>query len=220
MDLSTLPKRNTTTLLTKRRRRKKQDNLVELDHALKISISHTLLLFMAIRRRGLLKYLFLIPAFWFGAIIVFSLRTDSLAPSRNDIQINVVDRKDPPSFVDRIIGVLPFKNHPDHDHPAEEREKAAQQAQEMKGVVQVVAPEMKDAHNDPKTGGPGEMGNPVRIDKEKLSKEERQKYDDGWKNNAFNQYVSDMISLRRNLADIRDPESVVAFVVRLSTVFV
>jgi polypeptide N-acetylgalactosaminyltransferase len=76
----------------------------------------------------------------------------------------------------------------------------------MNAQVQVVAPEMKNEHNDPKTGGPGEMGNPVRIDKDKLSKEERKKYDDGWTNNAFNQYVSDMISLRRSLADIRDPE--------------
>ena len=37
-------------------------------------------------------------------------------------------------------------------------------------------------------------------------KEERKKYDEGWQNNAFNQYVSDMISLRRSLADLRDPE--------------
>ena len=161
---------------------------------------------MAFRRRGLLKYLFIIPAFWLGALIIFSLRTDSLSPSQNDMQINIVQKKDPPSFVERIIGVLPFKHQPDQDHPPEEREEAAKQARDMKGQVQVAAPEMKNDHNDPKIGGPGEMGNPVRIDKEKLSKEERQKYDDGWKNNAFNQYVSDMISLRRNLADIRDPE--------------
>ena len=50
------------------------------------------------------------------------------------------------------------------------------------------------------------MGTPVRIRKDKLSPVERQKYDDGWKNNAFNQYASDMISLRRSLADVRDPE--------------
>lgn len=161
---------------------------------------------MPMRPRGLLKYLFIIPAVWLGAVIIFSLRTDSLTPSRNDIQINVVDKTDAPSLVDRIIGVLPFKHNSDNDHPPEERAKAREQAREMNAQVQVVAPEMKDHHNDPKTGGPGEMGNPVRIDKEKLTKEERQKYDDGWKNNAFNQYVSDMISLRRNLADIRDPE--------------
>jgi hypothetical protein len=161
---------------------------------------------MPVRRRGILKYLFIIPAVWLGAIIIFSLRTDSLRPSQNDMQINVVDKTDAPSLVDRIIGVLPFKHNSDNDHPPEERRKAREQARKMNAQVQVVAPEMKNDHNDPKLNGPGEMGNAVRIDKDKLSKEEREKYDDGWKNNAFNQYVSDMISLHRNLADIRDPE--------------
>ena len=44
------------------------------------------------------------------------------------------------------------------------------------------------------------------IEKEKLSPEERKKYDDGWQNNAFNQYASDQISLHRGLKDVRDPE--------------
>ena len=161
---------------------------------------------MVVRRRGYLKYILFVPALWFGAIILFTLRTDSLSQSRNDIQINIVDKTASPSFVDRIIGVLPFKHHPDSDHPVEERIKAEEQAKKMNAQVQVVAPVMKNDPNDPKTGGPGEMGNAVRIDKDKLSKDERKKFDDGWKNNAFNQYVSDMISLRRNLPDIRDPE--------------
>ena len=45
----------------------------------------------------------------------------------------------------------------------------------------------------------------MHIHKEKLSPEERKKYDIGWKNNAFNNYASDMISIHRSLADIRDP---------------
>jgi hypothetical protein len=161
---------------------------------------------MAMRRRGYLKYILFIPAVWLGTIILFTFRTDSLTQSKNDIQINVVDKTMSPSFVDRIIGVLPFKHHPDSDHPDEERRKAQEQAHQMNGQIQVVAPEPKKDHNDPKRGGPGEMGNAVRIEKDKLSKEEQKKYDDGWKNNAFNQYVSDMISLRRTLPDIRDPE--------------
>ena len=165
---------------------------------------------MALRRRGFLKYIFLIPTIWLGAIILFSLRTNSspTLDSHDDIRIQVDHQRETsaPSLVDRLIGVLPFKHNPDADHPVEEVVKAKEQAREMNAQVQVVAPEMKNDHNDPKTGGPGEMGNAVRIDKEKLSKDERQKYDDGWKNNAFNQYVSDMISLRRSLADIRDSE--------------
>ena len=50
----------------------------------------------------------------------------------------------------------------------------------------------------------GELGQPVEIDKEKLSPEERRKYDQGWKNNSFNLYASDMISLHRSLPDLRD----------------
>ncbi|XP_033762836.1 polypeptide N-acetylgalactosaminyltransferase 5-like [Pecten maximus] len=54
--------------------------------------------------------------------------------------------------------------------------------------------------------GPGELGVAVAIDVKSLTPEEKKKYDRGWKNNAFNEYVSDMISLDRSLDDTRDPE--------------
>jgi polypeptide N-acetylgalactosaminyltransferase len=162
---------------------------------------------MAPRRRGLLKYLVLIPIIWFLTILTFSLRTDSSLDSRSnkDISINVVQRMVSfPSFVERIKNALSFPQlHVDHDHPPEERLKARRQAEEMNAQVQVVAPEV-DHHRN--LSWPGEMGNAVRIKKDKLSDEERRKYDEGWKDNAFNQYASDMISLRRSLADVRDPE--------------
>ena len=50
----------------------------------------------------------------------------------------------------------------------------------------------------------GEMGVAVDIDKQKLSPEELSIYEAGFKNNAFNQYASDMISLHRRLPDARD----------------
>ncbi|GFS11599.1 polypeptide N-acetylgalactosaminyltransferase [Elysia marginata] len=53
---------------------------------------------------------------------------------------------------------------------------------------------------------PGENGKAVSIAKEKLTEEERKKFDEGWKNNAYNQYASDMISLHRSLPDTRDKE--------------
>ena len=50
------------------------------------------------------------------------------------------------------------------------------------------------------------MGKPFLIDFKKLSRKQKIKYDKGWKDNAFNQYASDLISLHRSLADSRDPE--------------
>ncbi|KAL3832574.1 hypothetical protein ACJMK2_024207 [Sinanodonta woodiana] len=55
-------------------------------------------------------------------------------------------------------------------------------------------------------GAPGEMGKPVIIDRTKLSPQERDKFEAGFRKHAFNQYVSDMISLHRSLPDVRDPE--------------
>lgn len=165
---------------------------------------------MAIRRHGLLKYLVLILIIWFIAILTFSFRTDSPFDVRlsKEIPINVVEKiiSSPPSIVERIKKAFAFQNQQplvDHDHPLEERLKARQQARQMNAQVQVVAPEVDDHRN---LSAPGEMGSAVRIKKTALSDEERQKYDAGWKNHAFNEYVSEMISLRRSLADVRDPE--------------
>ena len=52
----------------------------------------------------------------------------------------------------------------------------------------------------------GELGRPVIINSNKLSPEEKKKFDDGWHNHAFNEYVSGIISLHRSIGDIRHPE--------------
>ncbi|XP_055328880.1 uncharacterized protein LOC129581693 [Paramacrobiotus metropolitanus] len=51
--------------------------------------------------------------------------------------------------------------------------------------------------------GPGEMGEPVVIKREQLGAEEQLLYDQGFKKNSFNQYASDMISVKRSLPDMR-----------------
>jgi polypeptide N-acetylgalactosaminyltransferase len=45
----------------------------------------------------------------------------------------------------------------------------------------------------------------VNINIDELSDEEFELYNEGWEKNAYNQYASDLISLHRSLADIRDP---------------
>uniref|UniRef100_A0A182NPH4 Polypeptide N-acetylgalactosaminyltransferase n=1 Tax=Anopheles dirus TaxID=7168 RepID=A0A182NPH4_9DIPT len=55
----------------------------------------------------------------------------------------------------------------------------------------------------PPSDGPGELGKPVVLPKE-LSPEVKKLVDEGWTKNAFNQYVADMISIRRTLPDPRD----------------
>ncbi|XP_017473458.1 PREDICTED: putative polypeptide N-acetylgalactosaminyltransferase 9 isoform X1 [Rhagoletis zephyria] len=63
-----------------------------------------------------------------------------------------------------------------------------------KGVLMAPSPP-KDA--------PGEMGKPVVLPTN-MTEEMKKAVDDGWAKNAFNQYVSDMISVHRTLPDTRD----------------
>lgn len=50
---------------------------------------------------------------------------------------------------------------------------------------------------------PGELGKPVVLPKN-MTEEAKAAVSEGWKKNAFNQYVSDLISIRRKLPDPRD----------------
>lgn len=55
----------------------------------------------------------------------------------------------------------------------------------------------------PGQGDYGEMGKPVILPKN-MTAEMKKIVDEGWQKNAFNQYASDMISVRRSLPDPRD----------------
>lgn len=56
---------------------------------------------------------------------------------------------------------------------------------------------------EPDAGAPGEMGRPVILPTN-MSAQTKKLVDDGWLNNAFNQYASDLISVHRSLPDPRD----------------
>jgi len=60
-----------------------------------------------------------------------------------------------------------------------------------------------NAGGDHRDGAYGEMGKPVVLPAN-LTADVKKLVDDGWKNNAFNQYASDLISLHRSLPDPRD----------------
>ena len=53
---------------------------------------------------------------------------------------------------------------------------------------------------------PGHMGKGVFLKQLNLTAEEQETVDQGWKDNAFNQFVSDMIGLQRELPDMRHAE--------------
>lgn len=56
---------------------------------------------------------------------------------------------------------------------------------------------------EPDASAPGEMGRPVILPTN-MSAQTKKLVDDGWLNNAFNQYASDLISVHRSLPDPRD----------------
>lgn len=54
----------------------------------------------------------------------------------------------------------------------------------------------------PPGDNPGENGKPYKPTN--LTEAQKKLVGEGWKNNAFNQFVSDLISVKRNLPDPRD----------------
>jgi len=74
-------------------------------------------------------------------------------------------------------------------------EKAEEKAEDKELDLVVAPPKMPE--------GPGEMGKPYKVDNSTLDSETRSRIDKGWLNNAYNEYVSDLISVHRSLPDLR-----------------
>nr|XP_022303329.1 polypeptide N-acetylgalactosaminyltransferase 5-like isoform X2 [Crassostrea virginica] len=182
------------------------------------------------RKRGLIfKFIIGIPALWF-LIVIFTTYQGKLSNSDSDAEKRqereVIHReKDivPPQENHIHFGDSDKLKHDRKIHAEEKRNlvnkiEADRQVQERHREEKAQLPAKNDdtlrykkkealpsrPYVDP--NAPGEGGKAVVIDKDKLSPEEKKKFDDGWQKNAFNQYASDMISLHRTLPDVRDPE--------------
>lgn len=185
------------------------------------------------RKRGLIfKFVIGIPILWFAAVILLTYQgsgNSSSHDSRVETEKRNVDQNKKGQHVP--IGGVDSVEHDRQVHEEEqqrlarkmeeeklekereERERLNKDLLEKKKIEEMKKnPVLKfQPHQEvekPKVdpNAPGEQGRAVEIDKEKLSPEERKKFDDGWQRNAFNEYASEMISLHRSLPDVRDEE--------------
>uniref|UniRef100_A0A914W2I9 Polypeptide N-acetylgalactosaminyltransferase n=1 Tax=Plectus sambesii TaxID=2011161 RepID=A0A914W2I9_9BILA len=168
---------------------------------------------MVARRRSLLfKLLLLIPAVWFCALLLFAVNGGNQQTTVDerpaveakhgddgknvDNHVKEIQGFGPPlgREVPESIGGDPEKKKPEGDD--------ANIPKPKKFVVDSNSPIYKSG--DPSQVG--ELGKAVTINKNQLSPEEKKTYDQGFVDNAFNQYASDMISIHRTLPTGVDEE--------------
>lgn len=136
-------------------------------------------MFFLRRRTLILKAVLVLTAVWF---MVALLTTNG--STRNTIGAPQVEYEDPEA--------KPFKLA----KPTSAKRKSESYGNNLSDGLGVLAAPGSD-------NAPGELGKPVVLPKN-ISEEAKQAVAEGWKKNAFNQYVSDLISIRRKLPDPRD----------------
>lgn len=163
------------------------------------------------------RVIYLALAFFCGFLLMTFLYTPSIIDVRHTVknpsgQNPVVLPHQPNPIPDAGQGELA----PVHQPAAIEKMREEEQKQQLvlqapvlpagePAVVNVnLVPSYPPPKSDETSTGPGEGGAGHVIDRNSLSVEEQKKYDQGWQDNAFNQYASDQISVRRYLPDYRE----------------
>lgn len=146
------------------------------------------------RRRSLLiKLIVVVSTAWFT--IAFLMYSEDR--SRPGLALSL-----PNGLVNREARELPEENAIDPVNPFKSVAQEVVEEEEKENLP----PPLKEEDNGvllPPQALAGEMGKPVVLPTN-LSAEVKKMVDDGWMKNAFNQYVSDMISVHRSLPDPRD----------------
>ncbi|XP_022238622.1 putative polypeptide N-acetylgalactosaminyltransferase 9 isoform X2 [Limulus polyphemus] len=152
------------------------------------------------RRRNLvIKVLVLAPVTWFVITVLLAynekVNTDKNINVRN---IPNLERAKEIKEGNKIDYKSNLPEEPAHPQPVEVRHKHHKDSDIPGDRGHGVIPPPRDPD------GLGEMGKPVRL--ANLTQIQQALVKDGWDKNAFNQYVSDLISLHRSLPDVRDKE--------------
>jgi len=126
-------------------------------------------------------------------------KPDVLFNPKNELKLDNIVEKDNPVIRENaaIEGNAELEqNNVEKDKHIEEKLEVEVRKEKQEENNQLVLAPPQDPN------GPGEMGKPVKIKDPDV--ETKKKIDLGWRNNAFNQYVSDLISVHRSLPDLRN----------------
>ncbi|GFW15910.1 polypeptide N-acetylgalactosaminyltransferase [Trichonephila clavipes] len=165
------------------------------------------------RRKSLIvKLILVVPITWIIITTLLSF-TEKLGLEKDEVVVEV------PNLVIETNVVTMSGDKYEGRKPRQSMEEPPRMSVFPKIVIETRPPEefnevqkVHDIHNDarpdlavlPPPGeheGPGEFGKPVVLTN--LTEEQQQLVKDGWENNAFNQYISDIISVHRHLPDVR-----------------